>query len=105
MDEVHMGISRIGSLFAANVDSLANRSKSSESSQQPQTQTQGANTTSSEAVVFSASLGRSAQAQSSPTPPPDDRAARVQQLRDQVARGEYKPSSQAVAVSVFRDLA
>ena len=99
-----MGISKIGSLFAANVDSLANRSTSSS---QQQSQTPVATSTSSrqggEAVVLASSIARAAPA--APTTNTEDRSARVAQLKDQVGKGQYKPDSRSVAVSVIRDLA
>jgi len=96
-----MGISKIGSLFAANVDSLAERAKSSGQQSQTPTSVTNAPQQGGEAVVFSSSFtgSKAAPEQSS------DRSDRVAQLKQQVARGDYSVDSEKVAVSVLRDLA
>jgi flagellar biosynthesis anti-sigma factor FlgM len=97
-----MGITKIGSLFAANIDSVP-AVKPTPGIAPQQTPTQVASQTSSDAVVLSKSLQTSqkvplADAESA-------RAAKVDKLKQQVKSGTYKPSSDAVAVAVLRDLA
>jgi flagellar biosynthesis anti-sigma factor FlgM len=93
-----MGITRISNLFAANVDAVpaANPSKAITPQSSP------ANGP-SDAVVVSRSL------QSANRVPLQDaeaaRAAKVDQLKQQVKSGTYKPNKEQVAVSILRDLA
>jgi flagellar biosynthesis anti-sigma factor FlgM len=94
----NMGITRISNLFAANVDAVpaANPSKAITPQSSP------ANGP-SDAVVVSRSL------QSANRVPLQDaeaaRAAKVDQLKQQVKSGTYKPNKEQVAVSILRDLA
>ena len=97
-----MGISKIGSLFAANVDAIPASPPSSSVSARTESQPV-APSSPNDAVVFSANLRNMNR-----TPLADAdtaRAARVQELKQQVKSGTYKPSSEEVAVAVLRDLA
>lgn len=97
-----MGITKISSLFAANVDQVPAVTPSKTVAPQT-TQTQGAPQGGSDAVVFSSNL------QPSNRVPLGDaesaRAARVQKLKEEVRGGTYRPEREKVAVSVIRDLA
>jgi flagellar biosynthesis anti-sigma factor FlgM len=93
-----MRISRIGSLFAANIDSVSGRSQSNDiqSSQATSPVSQ------SEAVVLSPKFNRTPQ----DSPESEEaRAARLKELKQKVARGSYSVDSKKVAESVYRDLA
>jgi flagellar biosynthesis anti-sigma factor FlgM len=94
-----MGISKIGSLFAANVDSLSTRSQNRKN---PQSESPEAVTPSpdGDAVVFSSSLDRGTPEGSETT-----RADKIAQLKSQVSRGQYSVDSEKVALAVYRDLA
>lgn len=96
-----MGISKIGSLFASNLDSVSGASPTRPA--QP-TQQQAPPKTSSlgtDAVVFSRSM-----AASPPSPEGADatRASRVQSLKKEVERGAYRTDSEKVAVAVLKEL-
>ena len=96
-----MAISKIGNLFAANVDSV---NGPAQYKQQAQADTQSATTAqsryqSSEAAVFSFSSTK-AVSQSSDV----DRAAKVAAIRNQVSSGSYSVDSKALATTVVRDL-
>lgn len=96
-----MAISKIGNLFAANVDSINGQAQYK---QQAQAESQSATTKqsgnqSSEAAVFSFSSNNA------PTQGSDvDRAAKVAALRNQVSSGSYSVDSKALATTVVRDL-
>ena len=92
-----MGISRIGVLFAANADSLKSLNKQSEES----TSSRGSQGSSSndEAVVVSSSMTRPASPEADPA-----RAARVQQIKEQVTKGSYRVDPAKLALAVVRDL-
>lgn len=97
-----MGISKIGTLFAANVDAIPASNPSSSVSARPEAQP-AASPPANDAVVLSANLRNMGK-----TPLADAdtaRAARLQELKQQVKSGSYKPSSEKVAVAVIRDLA
>ena len=97
-----MGISKIGSLFAANIDSVP-AVKPTRGITPQQTPIQVAPQTSSDAVVLSKNLQTS---QKMPlTDAESARAAKVDTLKQQVKSGNYKPNSESVAVAVLRDLA
>ena len=97
-----MGISKIGNLFAANVDSLgANQQAKQVQAQATSAPVAAATPVSSEAAVFSFAQNRAPQGDTEKS----NREARVKELKTLVSRGEYKPSSQDLAVSVIRDLA
>lgn len=97
-----MGISKIGSLFASNIDSAHGSSptKPAESSKQQQAR-QSVSSLGTDAVVFS----RSVTAR-----PPDPvasegtRATRVQSLKKEVDSGTYRRDSEKVAVAVLKEL-
>lgn len=96
-----MGISKIGSLFAANVDAVpaVTQSKEVTPSNAPVVTPQ----VSTDAVVLSKNLQTINR-----TPLPDTestRAAKIKDLKEQVRSGEYKPDSAKVAEAVIRDLA
>jgi flagellar biosynthesis anti-sigma factor FlgM len=93
-----MRISRIGSLFAANIDSVSKNSQS----RPPQNAEPASPTSQSEAVVLSPKLNRTPQ---NATETPEAREARLRDLKRRVAKGEYSPDSKKVAESVYRDLA
>lgn len=97
-----MGITKIGSLFAANIDSVP-AVKPTPAVAPQQTPTPAAPQVPGDAVVFSRTM------QSSQRVPLADaesaRASKVDKLKAQVKSGDYKPSSDAVAVAVLRDLA
>lgn len=100
-----MGISKIGSLFASNVDptprtSVASKRGSGEQSQSTQSQQASI---SSDAVIIS----RSTAASSSPraaAPNDDSRAERLKELKGQVSSGAYRPDAEKVAVAVLKEL-
>lgn len=97
-----MGITKIGSLFAANIDSVP-AVKPTQGVTPQQTPLKVSSQTSNDAVVLSKNLQTSqkvplADAESA-------RAAKVDKLKQQIKSGDYKPSSDAVAVAVMRDLA
>ncbi len=97
-----MGISKIGNLFAANVDSFgANQQLKQTQAQATTAPVVAATPVSSEAAVFSFAQNRPQQGDAEKS----NREARVKELKTQVSRGEYKPSSQDLAISVIRDLA
>jgi flagellar biosynthesis anti-sigma factor FlgM len=100
-----MGISKIGSLFASNVDPLVRPQASGQQGAGTQAQTQQSQAqTSSDAVVYS----RSMVSQRSAAPPPsaeNARAARIEQLKSDVQNGSYKPDAEKVAVAVLKELA
>lgn len=98
----NMGITKISSLFAANIDQVPGVTPSKQVAPQA-TQAQGAPQGGSDAVVFSSKL------QPTNRVPLGDaeaaRAARVQKLKQDVRGGNYQVDPQKVAVSVIRDLA
>ena len=96
MDEVQMGISKIGNLFAANVDALGSANKGRATAQ---SNTQVTTSNDSEAAVVSASFGQSGT-QTADT----SRQGRVAELKALVASGGYSPSSKDIAVAVIRDI-
>ena len=97
-----MGISKIGRLFAANFDIVSPTQPAAPSASRADAQ-QSALQSSAEAVVLSKSLQSINRTPLSEVE--ETRAARVQQLKEQVRSGEYKVNREAVAVSIVRDLA
>ncbi len=97
-----MGISKIGSLFASNIDSTYGSSPTKQAQSKPQEQKPSATSVlGTDAVVFSRSMG------SRPTTPSvgdDSRASRVQSLKKEVDGGSYRPDSEKVAVAVLKEL-
>jgi anti-sigma28 factor (negative regulator of flagellin synthesis) len=98
-----MGISRIGSLFASNVDpvlrpQVAGQQGAGTQAQSQQTKVQ----LSTDAVVYSGSMSTKGTASTSAE---DSRAARVQQLKSDVSLGAYRPDTEKVAVAVLKELA
>jgi len=96
-----MAISKIGNLFAANVDSVNGQAQYK---QQAQADTQSATTPQSgsqgtEAAVFSFSSSTAASRGSD-----GDRAAKVAAIRNQVSSGSYSVDTKALATTVVRDL-
>jgi flagellar biosynthesis anti-sigma factor FlgM len=92
-----MRISRIGTLFAANIDSVSSRSQSKNTqSSDPATAV-----TQSEAVVLSPRFNRPQQ---NPEETEEARAARLKEIRRQVARGDYQADANKVAEALYRDL-
>ncbi len=92
-----MRISRIGSLFAANIDSVSNRSQSG----QRQTTESSAPVAQSEAVVLSPRFNRTSQ---NPAETPESREARLKELKQKITRGTYSVDSDKIAEAVYRDL-
>lgn len=98
-----MGISKIGSLFASNVDPVLRPQASGQRGAGAQAQSQQTQTpTSTDAVVYSRSVGTKAPSSASVE---DSRAARVEQLKGEVSSGAYKPDTEKVAVAVLKELA
>jgi len=94
-----MSISKIGSLFAANVDAVPATSPSSPVAQQANTP----QVPSTDAVVLATNLQNTNR---TPLSEADSgRASKVQDLKAKVRSGAYKPDSEKVAVAVIRDLA
>lgn len=93
-----MGISRIGILFAANVDSLKKGQQARESDTAAAREATDARRN-DDAVIVS----RSSSSSASPTQEAD-RLARVQQLKNQVRRGQYSVSAAKIALSLYRDI-
>ncbi len=97
-----MGISKIGSLFASNIDSAYGLSSTKLTSSAKQEQApRSTSSLGSDAVVFSPSL--------SARPPDlravgDTRASRVQSLKREVDSGTYRRDSEKVAVAVLKEL-
>jgi anti-sigma28 factor (negative regulator of flagellin synthesis) len=97
-----MGITKIGSLFAANTDPVPAVKAGSPVSPQG-TQTQNPQHVSGDAAIVSKNLQNVNR-----TPLGDaeaSRAAKVKLIKEQVRRGDYKPDKQGVAMSIIRDLA
>ena len=92
-----MGITKISNLFAANVDAVpaVNPSKAVTPQSAPAQSTPQAST---DAAVVSLNRVPLQDAESA-------RAAKVDQLKQQVKSGTYKPNKDQVAVSILRDLA
>jgi len=100
-----MGVSKIGSLFAANVDALGNNSTTTRGEpQSTNVANQGPGNTgvTSDAVVFSKSIQDQRTADSGGD---SSNRARLDEIRDRVSGGDYKVSSQDLAVALIRDLA
>jgi flagellar biosynthesis anti-sigma factor FlgM len=93
-----MRITRIGSLFAANIDSVNNRSQT----KQPQSAETAPPVTQGEAVVLSPKFNRTPQ---SPTETDQAREARLKELKQKVKQGSYSVDSKTLAEAVYRDLA
>lgn len=97
-----MGITKIGTLFAANTDPVPAATASSPVSPQA-AQTQSASQAGGEAAVVSRTLQNVNR-----TPLADTeaaRSARVKTIKEQVRRGDYKPDRDGVAKAIIRDLA
>ena len=97
-----MGISKIGSLFASNIDSVygSSSTKPAESTKQQQTP-QTTSSLGTDAVVFSRSIVARPPA---PSVGEDPRASRVQSLKREVDSGSYRADSEKVAVAVLKEL-
>ena len=97
-----MGISKIGSLFASNIDSTYGSSQTKPAQSKPQEQTPPATSVlGTDAVVFSRSMTSRPPA---PSGGDDSRASRVQSLKKEVESGSYRPDSEKVAVAVLKEL-
>ena len=103
-DEVTMGITRISSLFAANVDSIqpkppqGSESKEFSNSKNPQVVSQTPN---SEAVVFASSLSKqNAATQESGK----SEASNFERVKQEVQSGNYSRPSEEIAKALVRDL-
>ena len=88
-----MGISKISSLFAANVDAPQGNQVKRQTNNQEQ---QGSNV-SGEAVTFSSTFNGQETGVA-------ERAQRVATLKASYERGALKPDSQKTAVALIRDL-
>lgn len=102
-----MGISKIGSLFASNVDAVSLQLNSENTAESKQAEKQSAQQTtamkqSTDAVVYSRSMVTSQRQAAAAAD--EGRTARVQKLKDQVKSGQYRTDSEKVAVAVLKDL-
>lgn len=97
-----MKISRIGTLFASNVDAvLQARQAEEQRDAQSREQAPATGRPSEDAVVYSRAL----MANRPPPPPVNDaRSARLEKLKEQIAKGNYRPESDKVAVAVLKEL-
>ena len=97
-----MKISRIGTLFASNVDAvLQARQAEEQRDAQSREQASTASRPSEDAVVYSRVL------MANRPPPPlvnDARAARLEKLKEEISKGNYRPESDKVAVAVLKEL-
>lgn len=92
-----MGITKISNLFAANVDAVPAVTPSKAVTPQA-APAQNTPQVSTDAAVVSLNRVPLQDAESA-------RAAKVDQLAQQVKSGSYKPNPEQVAVSILRDLA
>jgi anti-sigma28 factor (negative regulator of flagellin synthesis) len=92
-----MGITKISNLFAANVDAVPAVTPSKAVTPQS-TSAQNAPQLSTDAAIVSLNRVPLQDAESA-------RAAKVDQLKQQVKNGSYKPKQDQVAMSILRDLA
>ena len=90
-----MGISRIGILFAANVDSPRRSS--------PREDTREADRAAESRRNDDAAVVSRSQLSASPDPEPD-RVARVKQLKNQLRRGQYSVNTARIALALYRDI-
>jgi len=98
-----MGISKIGVLFASNMDSVLNRVATRDPSTTKNGESESRQTpTASDAVVLSRSIHASRYAQSASSDV--GRAERLQKLRSQVGKGEYRVDSERIAVALLKDI-
>jgi flagellar biosynthesis anti-sigma factor FlgM len=108
-----MGISKIGSLFASNVDPLVrqqvtgkNGAPGQSTAAQSTTQSQQAKAPSTDAVVFSGAVRAAATSATQSNSTSDgSRTARIKDLKSQVESGSYKSDPEKVAVAVLKELA
>lgn len=102
-----MGISKIGSLFASNIDPVVRQSALSKRSAAGQAQNQSDQVkASSDAVVYTPSSSAKAASSSRATDSSDSaRASRVRDLKSQVDSGAYVADSDKVAVAILKELA
>lgn len=92
-----MGITKISNLFAANVDSVPAVTPSKAVTPQS-APAQNAPQASTDAAIVSMNRVPLQDAESA-------RAAKIDQLKQQVKSGSYKPNPDQIAVSILRDLA
>ena len=92
-----MGISKIGLLFAANVDSVKGRKRETENAEQAQRRPSSGD----DAAVISSSIAQSSGADASEE---RNRASRIEQLKNQIRSGTYKVNTAQVALAVARDI-
>ena len=92
-----MGITKISNLFAANVDAVPAVTPSKAVTPQS-APAKNASQVSTDAAIVSMNRVPLQDAESA-------RAAKVDQLKQQVKSGSYKPNQDQVAVSILRDLA
>lgn len=92
-----MALSKIGTLFAANVDSIKARKREPEehkaSEAKPRQQV------SDDAAYVSPSMSTASEAKPDPA-----RAARITQLQNQIRNGSYKVNTAKIALALARDL-
>jgi flagellar biosynthesis anti-sigma factor FlgM len=104
-----MGISKIGSLFASNIDAVSRQLKteaaaeSRQADKQSDAQQTKSSTPSTDAVVYSRSM--IASKKQAAVAADEARNARLQKIRDQIKNGQYRTDSDKVAVAVLKDLA
>jgi len=92
-----MALSKIGTLFAANVDSM--RARRREPEEQKTSEASARTQARDDAAYVSPSMATASDAEADPT-----RAARIAQLQNQIRSGTYKVSSAQIALSLARDL-
>ena len=92
-----MGITKISNLFAANIDPVPAPTPSKAIAPQA-TSAQNSPQVSTDAAIVSMNRVPLQDAESM-------RAAKLDQLKQQVKSGTYKPDKEKVAVSILRDLA
>jgi flagellar biosynthesis anti-sigma factor FlgM len=98
-----MGISKIGVLFASNVDSVLSRGAQQQQPASKNEESESRETSpATDAVVLSRSLAASRYAQSAGID--SARAERLQKLKAQVGKGDYHVDSERVAVAVLKDI-
>jgi len=92
-----MGISKIGLLFAANVDSVKGRKRETEDAERAQRRSPSGD----DAAVVSSSMAQAPEANASEE---RNRAARIAQLRNQIRSGTYKVNTAQIALALARDI-
>lgn len=92
-----MGISKIGLLFAANVDSIKSRKRDTENAEQAQRRPSSGD----DAAFVSSSLSKAPE---SDAVQEHARAEKIEQLKNQIRTGSYSVSSAKLALALARDI-